>query len=125
MHLLIATDGSEIAVHAAGYASGLFKEPDRITLLNVLTSVPGEHVDEFDEPVVSAQGQEREWEVRSREAEGELGRTGAVGSSSTIERRVEAGEVAGTIVRVASEVEASVSGLSANVRNGSGGLGHH
>jgi nucleotide-binding universal stress UspA family protein len=117
MHLLIATDGSELAVDAAHHAAGFFKQPDHVTLLNVLTRVPGENVDELDVPASSPEEQARQWEIAIREAEHAFARTSAVIVAASVDSRVEAGDVAWTIARVAQEIGADVIVVSAHMRH--------
>jgi nucleotide-binding universal stress UspA family protein len=114
VHVLIATDGSPTAVNAARHAQAL--APRRVTLLTVLTSLPGEDIDEFDEPGSTLEEQARQWEVEIREANRELTRTGAVVSTPHVERRIEAGDVAPTVVRVARELGVDVVVLGADER---------
>jgi nucleotide-binding universal stress UspA family protein len=114
VHVLVATDGSRSAIEAARQALAL--APELVTLLTVLTSLPGEDIDEFDEPGSTIEEQWRQWEVELREANRELARTGAVVSTPRLERRIDAGDVAPTIVRVARELAVDVVVLGAPVR---------
>jgi nucleotide-binding universal stress UspA family protein len=117
MHVLIATDGSRTAVDAARVVD-LIDRPDHVTLLAVLTSLPGENVDELDEPASSPEEQARQWETAIREANRELARTAAVLSTPPVDTRVDAGDVASTITRVAREVDADVIVLGTHARHG-------
>ncbi|MDQ1475162.1 MAG: hypothetical protein QOE62_391, partial [Actinomycetota bacterium] len=42
MHVLIATDGSDASIEAARRAAQLLRPADHVTLLSVLTEVPGD-----------------------------------------------------------------------------------
>jgi nucleotide-binding universal stress UspA family protein len=117
MHLLVATDGSQTAIDAAQLAVGLF-DPDNVTLLTVLASVPGENVDEVDEPAFTPEEQAREWEAEMAAVNRELARVHAVLTAPHVDTRVEAGDVAWTISRVAREVDVDLIVLGAHMRHG-------
>jgi nucleotide-binding universal stress UspA family protein len=107
MNMLIATDGSSTAIDAARRAVALFNGPCDVTLLTVLTSLPGENEDELDyhpSPEVRA----REWEAVIGEADRDLRRTAEVLSLVHVDAQVEAGDVASTISRVARDTGADV-----------------
>ncbi len=107
MHLLIATDGSAASVDAARCGADAFA-PDHVTLLAVLTRVPGENVDDLDEPEVAVEQESRQWEAVTREVDREFERVAAVVSSPSVDQRVEAGDVSSTVVRVAKELGVDV-----------------
>jgi nucleotide-binding universal stress UspA family protein len=116
MHVMIATDGSEAAVEAARRAD-LFA-PERVTLLTVLTHVPGEALNAIDEPTQSVDELNRQWEIEIREANRELTRTSAVISAAHVETCIDAGAVAAAIGRVAREVDADLIVMAGHVRHG-------
>ena len=118
MHVLIPTDGSGTAVEAARRAFDLLDRADHVTLLSVLTRVPGEDVDELDEPASSPEEQARQWEVELREAKRELARTAAVISTAQVDTRIEAGDVSSTIARVAGELAVDLIVLGARPGHG-------
>ena len=116
MHVLIATDGSQTSIDAAQRAVDLFDRPYHVTLLTVLTTLPGENVDDLDfRP--SPEQQAREWETIMDEATRQITRTAAIISSKHIDALVEAGDVASTISRAAREVDADVVVLGAHMHN--------
>jgi nucleotide-binding universal stress UspA family protein len=75
----------------------------------VLTEVPEDQVDEFDEPLYSIEQQSRQWDAAIGEASSDLDQTASAFATATkIDRRIEAGDVAPTIAHVAAEVGADV-----------------
>ncbi len=64
---------AQTAINAAQLAVGLC-EPDNVTLLAVLASVPGEHVEELDEPTFTPEEQARESEAEMAAVNRELAR---------------------------------------------------
>src|SRR5258707_14814707 len=82
MHVLIATDGSPASIEAARRAGELLKSADQITLLSVLTEVPGDDAGGFEGSVYSPGEQEQLWKQEMAEAGEELERTAAALSSA-------------------------------------------
>jgi nucleotide-binding universal stress UspA family protein len=83
--------------------------PERVTVLTVLTRVPEELYDEFDEPVYSDEQQSRRWDAAIGDAHARLERAAAVFVAAVqVTKRVEAGDVAPTIIAVARDVGADV-----------------
>jgi nucleotide-binding universal stress UspA family protein len=109
MKVLVATDGSEIAVHAARRGLDVLATARDVTLVCVLTSVPGDEAGGFEGPVETPEEMEREWEQERADAEAALDRTAAaVDPASTVERRVELGDPGAAVVAVAEEIGADV-----------------
>jgi nucleotide-binding universal stress UspA family protein len=109
MRVLIATDGSDIAIHAARQGVGVLAAPTEITLVCVLTSVPGDEAGGFEGPVETPEEMEREWAEERSDAEAALERTAAaLEVPSPVERRVEIGDAGAAIVAVAEAMDTDV-----------------
>jgi nucleotide-binding universal stress UspA family protein len=115
--MLIATDGSRPSLDAVQNAVGLLATPDRVTLLTVLSKLPVEDYDEYDETTDSLETQSRYWDAAIQEASRELARAaGGVDAAAPVDQRVEAGDVAPTICRVAREIDADVIVIGPHMR---------
>jgi nucleotide-binding universal stress UspA family protein len=108
MHVLIATDGSPSSIAAAKAAGTLLRSADQVTLVSVLTEVPGDDAGGFEGSVFSAGEQDALWKQELAEAGEELERTAAALTTAKVDKRIEVGDVAGTICRVAAELHADV-----------------
>ena len=108
MHVLIATDGSPSSIEAARRAGELLRTADHITLLSVLTEVPGDDAGGFEGSVFSPGEQDALWKRELAEAGEELERTAAGLTSANIDKRIEVGDVGGTICRVADDLHVDV-----------------
>ena len=108
MHVLIATDGSPASIEAARRAGELLKSADQITLLSVLTEVPGDDAGGFEGSVYSPGEQEQLWKQEMAEAGEELERTAAALSTAKVDKRIEVGDVGGTVCRVAADLHVDV-----------------
>jgi nucleotide-binding universal stress UspA family protein len=104
MHVLIATDGSDASIEAARRAAQLLRPADHVTLLSVLTEVPGDDAGGFEGSVYSAGEQEALWKQELAEAGEELERTAAALTSTAVDKRIEVGDVSGTICKVAADL---------------------
>ena len=118
MHILIATDGSQRSIRAAQRASELMKAADQVTLLTVLTEVPGDDAGGIEGSVYSAEEQESLWNQEMAEARDELSRTAQVLSSANVTKRIEVGDVAQTVVRVAEELAVDAIVVASHGRTG-------
>jgi nucleotide-binding universal stress UspA family protein len=118
MHVLIATDGSQLSIDAARRGVTLLAQATSVTLLTVLTEVPGDDAGGFEGSVYSPEEQDKLWEAEQREAADELARTAAALTGCEIDRRVELGDVATTICRVAEEIPADVIVVGSHGRTG-------
>lgn len=117
MKVLIATDGSDTAVHAARRGLELLDDPSAVTLLTVLTEIPGDDAGGFEGSVYTPEEQDRMWRAEQAEANAELDRTAAaLPAGIEVERRVEVGDVAAAIVDVAAETGADVVVLGSHGR---------
>jgi nucleotide-binding universal stress UspA family protein len=108
MHVLIATDGSPASIEAARRAGELLRSADQITLLSVLTEVPGDDAGGFEGSVYSPGEQEQLWKQEMAEAGEELERTAAALSTAKVDKRIEVGDVGGTVCRVAADLHVDV-----------------
>ena len=118
MHILIATDGSQRSIRAAQRASELMKTADAVTLLTVLTEVPGYDAGGIEGSVYSAEEQESLWNEEMAEARDELSRTAQVLSNANVTKRIEIGDVAQTVVRVAEELSVDAIVVASHGRTG-------
>jgi nucleotide-binding universal stress UspA family protein len=119
VHVLVATDGSELAPAVALRGLSLVSPPDRVTVLTVITSVRIYVEDEeFEEPDTSVDEQERLWQAQILDAKGAIARTANVLTLARIDERIEAGDAGPTICDVARDlaVDAVVVGSPARHR---------
>ena len=108
MHVLIATDGSPSSLAAARKAGEILRAADRVTLVSVLTEVPGDDAGGIEGSVYSAGEQDQLWKQEMAEAGEEIERTAAALTSTRIDKRIEVGDVGGTVCRVAAELNVDV-----------------
>jgi nucleotide-binding universal stress UspA family protein len=108
MHVVIATDGSPSSIEAAKAAATLLRAADQVTLISVLTEVPGDDAGGFEGSVYSPGEQDALWKQELAEAGEEIERTAAALTTARIDKRIEVGDVAGTVCRVAGEIGADV-----------------
>jgi nucleotide-binding universal stress UspA family protein len=116
VHILIATDGSRPSLDAVQRAVGLFATAERVTLLTVLSQLPVEDYDEFDETTDSLETQSKYWDTAISDANNELARAASVVVAANVDQRVEAGDVAPTICSVAAEIGADVIVIGPHMR---------
>lgn len=110
MKVLIATDGSELAVHAATRAAQLLGPPSEVVVLAVVTDVPGDEAGGFEGPVETPEEQEQTWNEEQSDANAAIAAIeGALGSWATNAKgRIEVGDAGGVICVVAEETDADV-----------------
>jgi nucleotide-binding universal stress UspA family protein len=118
MHVLIATDGSALAVNAARRGVSLLAQPTAVTLLTVVTEIPGDDAGGFEGSVYSPEEQEQLWQAELRAANEELRTTAAGLTGCEVDFRIELGDVATTICRVAEELPADVIIVGSHGRSG-------
>jgi nucleotide-binding universal stress UspA family protein len=118
VHILIATDGSPRSIRAAQRASELMKTADAVTLLAVLTEVPGDDAGGIEGSVYSAEEQETMWNEEMAEARDELSRTAQVLANANVTKRIEVGDVAQTVVRVAEDLGVDAIVVASHGRTG-------
>jgi nucleotide-binding universal stress UspA family protein len=109
MHVLIATDGSPSSLAAAKRAGTLLRPADQVTLLTVVSDIPGDDAGGIEGPVLTAEEEDQMWKAELAEAGEELAATAAtLSSSAKVDKRIEAGDVGGTVCRVAGELGVDV-----------------
>lgn len=118
MHVLIATDGSELSIDAARRGTTLLGRPEKVTLLTVVTEIPGDDAGGFEGSVYSPDEQEALWDAEMKAAGTELTRTAEALTGGEVDRRVELGDVASTICRVAEELSVDVVIVASHGRTG-------
>src|SRR5919205_4217184 len=105
MNVLIATDGSDLSVHAARRGLELLGSPSTVTVLAVLTEVPGDEAGGFEGPVETPEEQDAEWRQEQSEAHGAVASTVAAIGRTDATERVEVGDPGGVIVAVGGGVD--------------------
>lgn len=118
MHVLIATDGSQRSIDAARRASELLRNADHVTLLTVLNEIPGDDAGGFEGSVYSPEEQEALWSQEMSEAGDELARTAAALNAAQVDKRIEVGDVANTVCRIARQLEVDVIVVGSHGRTG-------
>jgi nucleotide-binding universal stress UspA family protein len=118
MHALVATDGSEFSIRAARRAAELLRSADQVTLLTILTEVPGDDAGGFEGSVYTPEEMDEVWNAELAEAREELERTAAALTTARVDKRVEVGDVAKTICRIAEERDVDVIVVGSHGRTG-------
>lgn len=108
MNVLVATDGSELAIHAARRGLELLGTPTSITVLAVVTEVPGSEAGGFEGPVESPEEQQAEWNQEQADANAAIAATIDAPAHPEAGRRVEVGDPGGAICMVARDIDADV-----------------
>jgi nucleotide-binding universal stress UspA family protein len=106
--VLVATDGSELAVRAAQRAFELLGTPTEVTVLAVLTHVPGDDAGGFEGPTESPAEEDLEWKTETTDAKEAIERTAQAIPVALVERRLETGDAGPMIVWVAEHIGADV-----------------
>jgi nucleotide-binding universal stress UspA family protein len=117
VHVLVGTDGSRLAVHAAQLGVSLLGRPDHVTVLSVLTDVPLP-VDEDWESYPLPDEEGRLWQDHLGEIDAALKRTAAAVGAVQVDQRVEGGDVARKICDVARELEVDAIVIGSRMRTG-------
>jgi nucleotide-binding universal stress UspA family protein len=118
VHALVATDGSEQSIRAARRAADLLRPADQVTLLTVVTEVPGDDAGGIEGSVYTPDEMERVWNAEMAEARDELEHTAAALSTAQVDKRIEIGDVAKTICRLAEELGVDVIVVGSHGRTG-------
>lgn len=119
MKLLIATDGSELALHAATRAGALLRDVDAVTVLAVLTGSPGDDAGGIEGSTATPQEAERDLVAEERAASVAIDAVIAAlpeALRAVAVRRVEAGDAGPLIVWVAEHEGSDVIALGSHGR---------
>ncbi len=108
MNVLVATDGSELSVTAAHRAFEVLGTPTEVTVLAVLTEVPGNDAGGFESSTQSPLEERQEWENETAAAQDALRDTLAEVHGANVVTRVEVGDAGPMIVWVAEQIAADV-----------------
>jgi nucleotide-binding universal stress UspA family protein len=106
--VLVATDGSELSVHAAQRAFELLGTADDVVVLAVLTEMPGSDAGGFEGPTESPAEEAQDWQAEVSEAQQAIAATLAEVHGARVEQRVEAGDAGPMIVWVAEQIGADL-----------------
>ena len=121
MHVLIATDGSDVSISAARAGCALLGPAEKVTLLSVMTEGdPGDDAGGFEGPVLNEAEQRAAWEAEVGEAHKELTATAASLTNAHLEQVVEVGDAAAVICRVADRLCVDVVIVGSHGRTGFG-----
>jgi nucleotide-binding universal stress UspA family protein len=109
VHVLVATDGSELAIDAARRALPLLNTDLKLTLLSVVSDLPADTGGGIEGPVYTP---EQEEELRRSETahatksltDTEQALRGALAKSAVVDQRIETGDPAGAIVLAATDL---------------------
>ena len=121
MHVLLATDGSSSSIAAVQRSSELLRPADRVTLIHVVSEMPGNEATGVDPVGLAGTAAlpgnlDTMWEHAMAEAAAELDRAAARLTSTNVDKRIEIGDVGGTVCRVAAELKVDVIVVGANGR---------
>jgi nucleotide-binding universal stress UspA family protein len=123
MHVLIATDGSDLSTLAARRGCALLASAETVTLLSVMTQGdPGDDAGGIEGPVLSPAEQKAAWERELAEAREELAATVPFVTNPHVEELVEVGDAADVICRVADRLRVDVVIVGSHGRTGLGRL---
>jgi nucleotide-binding universal stress UspA family protein len=109
--ILIATDGSEIAAQTAARAGALLDGVDSVTVLSVVTDIPGDDAGGIEGSVDSPEEAERRLEGEEHDAAAAIDAVIAALPEAwrpKVVRRVEAGDAGAMIVWVAEHEQSDV-----------------
>ena len=107
MHVLLATDGSEVALDAARKGLALLALPTEVTLLCVISNLPADTGGGIEGPVYTPEQEEELRLAETHHAEVALLDTEHAITGAT-NRRIETGDPATVICMVAKEIGADV-----------------
>lgn len=116
MNVLVATDGSELSLHAARRGLGLLGTPTSVTVVAVVTEIPGEEAGGFEGPVETPEEQQAEWDQEQADAKAAIEATVQAIARPDAVARVEVGDPGGAICSVAHDIDADVVVLGSHGR---------
>jgi nucleotide-binding universal stress UspA family protein len=123
VHVLIATDGSDVSIAAARRGCALLAATEHVTLLSVMTEGdPGDDAGGIEGPVLSSSEQRAAWENELARARSELAATAASLTGVPVDEVVEVGDAADVICRVADRLGVDVVIVGSHGRGGLGRL---
>jgi nucleotide-binding universal stress UspA family protein len=123
MHVLIATDGSDVSLEAARRGCVLLADPDDVTLLTVTSDdIAGDDAGGIEGPVLSAEEEAKLQQEELTNARAELARTVAALPTSKVTELIEAGDPADVICRTAERLGTDVIVVGSHGRTGLGRL---
>ncbi len=113
MHVLLATDGSPSSIAAAQRASEILRPADQVTLLHVVSEAPGNETTGLETPGLGTSAVlpgdvDAVWAREMADAAADIDRTAARLTSTNLHKRIEIGDVGGTVCRVAEELKVDV-----------------
>jgi nucleotide-binding universal stress UspA family protein len=116
VHALVGTDGSDFAVSVARRGVSLLARPDQVTVLTVITRVPFDLADDWEDSFEWPDDQHVQWQAQMAEADAGLERTAAAVAGIRVEKRIEGGDIAPTICDVARELGVDVIVVGSHTR---------
>jgi nucleotide-binding universal stress UspA family protein len=108
MKVLVATDGSDLSIDAAHRAFELLGALSDVTVLAVLTEVPGDDAGGFESSTQSPLEDRQQWENETSSAQGAIRATVEALGGVDVATRVEVGDAGPMIVWVAEQIGADV-----------------
>ncbi len=108
MKVLVATDGSDLSVSAAHRAFELLGPLTDVTVLAVLTEVPGDDAGGFESSTESPLQEQQSWENETTAAQEVISKTLTEVHGATVATRIEVGDAGPMIVWVAEQIGADV-----------------
>ena len=130
MHVLVATDRSELALSMAQLGISLLRSPDHVTVLTVVTKVPIVVDEDYEESLSPLDDQERRWQLEISEANAALEHTASAFAAARVDQRIEGGDAGKTICDVARELGVDAIVVGSHMRRGvarfrRGSVGEH
>ena len=112
MHILLGTDGSDLALDATKRGLALLGNATKVTMLSVINDVASDTGGGIEGPIYTAQQQADIQKSETEHAQHAIASTETAvkraAPNATIEHRVETGDPAATICRIATELDVDV-----------------
>ncbi len=119
MHVLIATDGSDVSIDAARRGCAMLARADDVTLLTVTSDdFAGDDAGGIEGPVLTADEEARIKEQEWSNARDELTQTAAALGSANVTELIEPGDPADVICRTAERLGSDVIVVGSHGRTG-------